>query len=170
MTVYVIGSPSPSPGPVKIGWTRSDPQQRLIALRMSSDTTLTPDSVDRATIEVLYHCDGDRGLEHALHLRFHKLRVLGEWFGLHPAVAPREVRMAVQEIRPSNAPQLDVRNPLQAGERSHAVIHQRTSPPPGKPRPTVADQHFALFSAWIKAGFTEDQALKMIAMMVTGGN
>jgi hypothetical protein len=157
--VYVIGCPPPATGPVKIGWT-SNPQVRLHQLR--TDTTITPEDVDRTSLQVLYSCEGDRALERALHLRFHRLRVIGEWFRLNPAVAPREVRMAISEI-----PDLGIRKPDEG--RSQTLAVQVTGPIQLNPVQAGADRHHQLFTAWISAGFTEEQALRMVVMLAGGG-
>jgi hypothetical protein len=93
--IYVIGPAAPAPGPVKIGLS-ADVERRLHELR--TDTTRVPDSVDRAALTLLYVHEGDRQLERALHLHLCRLRVLGEWYRLDPAVARREVRMAIREV------------------------------------------------------------------------
>lgn len=93
--IYVIGPPAPARGPVKIGLS-GDAARRLHELR--TDTTRVPAGVDRAALVVLYECEGDRRLERALHLHLYRLRVLGEWYALDPAVARREVRMAIREV------------------------------------------------------------------------
>jgi hypothetical protein len=169
--VYVIGCPAPSRGPVKIGWTAGDPQKRLTALR-TGDGTITPDGVDRSGLEVLYSSTGGPTLERALHHRFRQLRVTGEWFRLDPAVAPREVRMAIAEL-----PAMASATPVKAGPR--AVLHRSNQPA----SPAVlgasqsmattarqldardAEQQYRQFVTLITAGFTEDQALRLVAYM-----
>ena len=95
--IYVIGPPSPASGPVKIGLS-GNVDQRLRALRLGTDTTRIPADACRDSLTLLYSHEGDRRLERALHLHLSRLRVIGEWYRLDPAVARREVRMAIREV------------------------------------------------------------------------
>lgn len=152
--VYVIGCPAPSRGPVKIGWTAGDPQHRLGQLR-TGDGSITPEGVNRQGLQVLYSCPGDRSLERALHYRFRQLRLVGEWFRLEPIVAPREVRMAIAEMRPmvSTAP----------AKAKQQVATQVVVEDVTLTDVVSAEQLHRKFKALNAAGFTEDQALKLIA-------
>lgn len=162
--VYVIGTRVDAP--VKIGVSH-DPTARLETIRTGG--CKMPEGVDVGALEVLYHCEGDRQLERALHYRFRQLRVVGEWFNLHPAVAPREVRMAVSEM-----PWLST-TPSQ-GQSPQPVEVRR---PARRPAPVMvqhehrndelmqaAQRHHRMFKAWIEAGFTEQQAINLLAQVV----
>lgn len=151
--VYVIGCPAPSRGPVKIGWTAGDPQHRLGQLR-TGDGSITPEGVNRQGLQVLYSYPGDRTLERALHHKFRQLRLAGEWFRLEPIVAPREVRMAIAELRPMPSTAQVKRNQQSATQVVTDVTLTDV---------VVAEQLHRRFKALNAAGFTEDQALKLVA-------
>jgi hypothetical protein len=153
--VYVIGVPDPAPGPVKIGYTGTGVSQRLAAIR-ASDGVIIPESINRSALELLYHVEAERWMERALHSRFHNLRVCGEWFALDPAVARREVKMAIAEIsRDAGRPQ------IQRAAKAPAVTPKVEM----AELPAAAAHHHGLFRRWVESGFTEDQALRMVAMM-----
>jgi hypothetical protein len=155
--VYVIGMPDPASGPVKIGYTATGVTQRLAALRATGDGVIMPASINRSALELLYHVEAERWMERALHSRFHNLRVCGEWFALRPAVARREVKMAIAEISRDAE-----RRQIQQGVKT-----PRARPQVGAGMPELPDaaQHHRLFRRWVESGFTEDQALRMVAMM-----
>jgi T5orf172 domain-containing protein len=79
--IYLIGE-QPTLGPVKIGWTRNIPLQRLCALALDSDTTRIPHSVSRANLHLLASMPGDRRIERAVHAMHAGQRLTGEWFNL----------------------------------------------------------------------------------------
>lgn len=209
--IYVIGSPAPALGPVKIGYS-GEPVGRLNQIKMGT-ACLMPDGMDTATLEILYRCEGSQLLEQALHHHFRKLRVIGEWFRLDPAVAPREVKMAIASwphwahvVGRESTVELGAAKPAPtepeslvktATNGSKANVYERgrayanrasqseielvaIDVSYGSPAELVASaktdrfvdqarRHYALFSAWKVAGFTEDQSLKMVVMMASSG-
>lgn len=74
--IYFIGAVALDDGtPVKVGYTTSDPRQRLRALQCGNSTKL----------EIKGLMPGDRDAERALHRYFAPVHVHGEWFA-YPAV------------------------------------------------------------------------------------
>lgn len=67
---YVYFIQAPVNGLIKIGVTDSHPSGRLASLRKGSPVALEP----------LGFIRGDRLIEHAVHVRFWRSRVHGEWF------------------------------------------------------------------------------------------
>lgn len=96
--VYVIGSPSPATGPVKIGWTRQHPMVRLFNLRLPSRAEYVPTGVDRSTLAVLFEYKGDHATEQLLHARFADRWVAGEWFAIDPLHVQRELEGALARM------------------------------------------------------------------------
>lgn len=173
--VYVIGTRTAAP--VKIGVSH-DPTARLETIRTGTGCK-TPEGIDLSALEVLYRCEGDRQMERALHFRFRNLRVVGEWFNLHPAVAPREVRMAASEMPWLGTPGQPQRVEPQQQKPEAAVVQVRQ--PARRPAPVAvheqhgrctdelvqaAHHHHRMFKAWIEAGFTEQQAINLLAQVV----
>lgn len=166
--VYVMGTPSPSMAPVKIGYTSTSVRTRLEEIRRPG-SVLVPPTVDLATIDVLFQAEADSWMERALHQHFRQYRVEGEWFTLDPAVAPREVRMAIAEIN-KVAERRTAAKPMR---RSVVVRHDAPIPlvelpasyMPAQRKGEDALAHRDLFEQWTAVGFTEDQALRMVALM-----
>lgn len=160
--IYVCGTPAPSMAPVKIGYTTVGPENRLEQIR-TPGSVIVPAAVDLATIELLYAAEAEAWMERALHEHFREYRVEGEWFSLDPAVARREVRMAIAEILRANE-RMVVPKPVR---RSIVVAHELSTPVPTQRsnQASHATQHRLLFERWTQAGFTEDQALRMVVMM-----
>lgn len=179
--VYVMAARA---GAVKIGYTR-DPAKRLGSIRAG----WVPDSVDRAELEIVYLVEGSRDLERELHSHFMQQRVTGEWFNLGPpAAAPMHVadvirryavRVGVPEPAPvmppapSAAPATD--GSLSASEwtaylnsRPARSGRRRVEPGPDMPPrfAAAAVQHREYFQAWVAAGFTEIQAIQLVAALV----
>lgn len=100
--LYVIGVPGCPI--VKIGISDC-PSARVRALRLVSDVTLAPASVDRAALVVLHQQSGGRALERALHRRFASRHVVGEWFDLGVLAVPL-VRSAARDWQVGTSPHL----------------------------------------------------------------
>jgi hypothetical protein len=181
--VYVVGPPPPAQGPVKIG-TSNNVARRLRELRAGDPMMTCPETLDLESLEVLYAVQGNRHLERALHLRFASLRVCGEWFNLDSAVAAREVRMAITEIphwshvvRDQARAELQVAKVRRSqyvaghkGSQSRARVERRPTEQvldrPSRAVTEAARQH-EMFRAWLAAGFSEDQALRMVVLVAT---
>ncbi|WP_329103269.1 GIY-YIG nuclease family protein [Streptomyces sp. NBC_01439] len=74
---------------VKIGYTAGNPVQRMAGLQTGLPVALS----------LLWHREGSRALESALHARFAEHRVRGEWFDLSPLGDPvKQVEQAVAAI------------------------------------------------------------------------
>ena len=173
MTVYVFGH-RPVTGPVKIGYTGrpiTQIEERLAEIK-GKTAGLIPDSVDRSTLEVLSAFIGIQSLEQWLHGHFAKARVVGEWFNLgpNPDMAIEHVRAAILRYEttgmagryaapptPKAQPTTNVaRVQAAAPAVTDALVAASASPP------NAATIHFALFSAWVEAGFTRDEALHLL--------
>lgn len=158
--VYVMGARS---GPVKIGYTR-DPGKRLQAIRSG----WVPDAVERDELEVAYLVEGSRELERTIHVHFGQQRVTGEWFNLGPtAAAVMHVADVVRRHAATRglpaAPAVDLPRPAE-----QPPPRKRVEPGPDAPPrfATVATQHREYFQAWVAAGFTETQAIQLVAALV----
>ncbi|MGV9893002.1 GIY-YIG nuclease family protein [Streptomyces tendae] len=96
MTIYVIGTEDSDL--VKIGYTSGNPHTRLAQLQTGQPQQLY----------LLWTCDGDRGLERALHTRFAPYRSRGEWFDLTHLGDPRKaIRDAAGELTITQAPAVE---------------------------------------------------------------
>lgn len=94
--LYVIGEPGASI--VKIGISER-PSERLRSLRNPRDRTICPPGVNRRKLTMLYKRLGGRPLERALHTKFWRRRVVGEWFDLGP-VAASLIRSTAHDLFP----------------------------------------------------------------------
>jgi hypothetical protein len=93
--LYVIGVPNTPI--VKIGIARL-PVSRLHHIRQGICTTIVPEQVDRAKLELLHHELGSRNLEAHLHKYFYQRRVAGEWFALGMVAVPM-IRSVIRDHR-----------------------------------------------------------------------
>lgn len=178
--VYVMAARA---GAVKIGYTR-DPAKRLSAIRAG----WVPDSVDRDDLEVAYLIEGTRDLERELHTHFRQQRVTGEWFNLGPAAAAvmhvadvvrrYAVAKGLPEPKPLPPPQVAQAVPIEGtistaewnaylDSRSDRPVQRRPEPGPDMPPgvAAVALRHREYFQAWMAAGFTEAQAIQLVAAL-----
>ena len=118
MTIYVIQVGKD--GPVKIGFTASNPKTRRSSIQASHHATL----ILRGTIE------GSEKTEKALHARFSATRIRGEWFAVSPELrefmenltpvppAPKPVGNIHKKLSPEDAKKLG-RN----GGLKNAALH-----------------------------------------------
>lgn len=169
---------------MKIGYTAVSPASRLSDIRSGKGSNiLAPDGIDWDSLEIIFTCEGGKGLETDLHYHFRDLRVTGEWFTLDPAVVSREIKMAVAEIArrkdglASAAPRLKSPGVVARGREYMAQVQADTpradsaGMPQSAPESMVdvlvdaAPSHFRLFEAWVAAGFTEDQAISMLSRL-----
>lgn len=156
--IYAIGVAASPKGPVKIGRTTQDVKYRLS--RIQQDRGLVaPDDLDRKALSVLYAAVTEPWVEKRLHHHFRSYRICGEWFALNPAVVAREVRMAVLEILAGGPPEIFAKSKHQSRGESRALATSAAMRP---------SQHLKLFNGWVDAGFTEEQALRMVAMLAAG--
>jgi hypothetical protein len=147
--IYVVGVPHSVSAPVKIGSSANVPQ-RLVQLQRGESmplrvATMIPDPAD---LDVLASFDGDETAERRLHAVFRDRRVGGEWFYLGgPVVAVERVTAAFEQ-------------------GATPISHQTPVPP--TTLATEAVRHHEMFLSWVAAGFTEDQALRLLAHSIQG--
>lgn len=166
VAVYVVGH-SPRTGPVKIGYT-DNIDDRLRCLRRGETCPLVVHqrfSRSRPSSDLmLLHSvdDGDRNLERHLHSILRDFRIDGEWFslGFTPDEVIAKVSSAVhafhpaRSLTPGNGP----------GYRAPQLfdLPAASTPEPLTRLAEDAARHHEMFRAWIDAGFTEDQAMKLL--------
>lgn len=141
--IYVVGVPKSVSAPVKIG-TSSDVPARLVALRRGETMPLRVSGMigDPGCLDVLATFDGGGDLERRLHSVFAERRIDGEWFYLGPsAKAVERIRAAVEPASPAD---------------------------PITPLAAMAAKHHEMFRAWVAAGFTDDQAIRLLAATLHG--
>lgn len=102
---------------------------------------------DPTQLDVLLSLPGDVTLERSLHATFGDRRIEGEWFYLGSA------EKAVERVE-------GVLNARTAG--STLTITTRVAEPLTQLAQDAA-RHHEVFRAWVDAGFSEDQALRLIA-------
>jgi hypothetical protein len=165
--VYVVGIPASTSAPVKIGTSR-DLSSRLACLQRGESMPLRVAGMvgDPARLDILASHHGDARLERSLHAMFADRRVEGEWFYLgSAATAVDRVGSAVKRAN------LLVTHPAHPAP-PHPAVRRPTpeTPPPGSdPSNRFAESatlHREMFIAWTEAGFTEDQALRLLVQTV----
>jgi len=164
MTVYVVGH-SPRTGPVKLGYTENL-DDRLRSLRRGETCPLSVHqrfsrSRPPEDLGVLYQVEeGGRDLERHLHFIFRSQRIEGEWFSLgqSPGEVVGRVAQAVRVFAFQPALGLpDLLGPAGA------------EPAASEPLTHLGEQaarHHEMFRAWVDAGFTEDQAMRLLLAAV----
>lgn len=155
--IYAIGVATTPKGPVKIGRTTKTVEQRLRDIQRGG-TLIVPKNINREALRVLYATATEPWIESRLHQHFNRFHLCGEWFALNPAVVAREVRLAVSEIL-----RREGHEDLQPEEWAAPEIQPDTAA-------AVAmspKQHLRLFNGWVDVGFSEEQALRMVAMLVS---
>lgn len=164
--IYAIGVATSPTGPVKIGRT-TNVEQRLYGIQRDM-SLLVPEGLDRNSLTVLYSTAADAWVERRLHAHFRRYRLCGEWFALNPAVVAREVRMAISEIvskaghtQRKRVQESPAPKPSPTRECAHEAVAEA-------PSAMTAKQHLTLFNGWVDAGFTEEQALRMVVMLTCG--
>jgi hypothetical protein len=173
-SICAIGVATSPKGPVKIGRTTLDVEQRLAAIRTESSNLIVPEGLDRSTLSVLFSVEAEPWVEFELHRHFHRYHLCGEWFALNPAVVGREIKMAISEMSRTRGRATSGRvEPSVRIPRSHRRVvrhaevesdhHVASTPTASLSSPT---RQYELFKGWVSAGFTEDQALRMISMLV----
>lgn len=164
VTVYVVGH-SPRTGPVKIGFT-DNIDERLRCLRRGEACSLAVHqrfSSSRPTTDLaLLHSidDGDRQLERHLHFVFRQFRIDGEWFSL--GSTPDEVITKVTNATSSFYPQMEFAPAAAPTPFARPSTLEDPAPEPLTLLGEAAVRHHEMFRAWMDAGFTEDQALRLL--------
>lgn len=152
--IYVVGVPDSATAPVKIG-TATNVAARLIQIQRGESTPLKVTGMigDPTRLDILLSFPGDEKLERILHSTFADRRVEGEWFYLGAAeTAVQRVEEAMERLTP---------RPVRT--RATVVTLPLVEPEPLTHLAQAAAQHHELFRAWLDAGFTEDQAIRLLA-------
>lgn len=148
--IYVAGVPHSVSAPVKIGSSGNIPQ-RLVQLQRGESMPLRVATMipSPARLDILASFDGDEDAERRLHAVFRERRVDGEWFYLGgPSTAVERVAAALEQgLPPTPEPS--------------------TASPP-TPLTAAAVRHHEMFLSWVAAGFTEDQAIRLLAQSLQG--
>lgn len=162
MTVYIVGH-SPRTGPVKIGHT-DNLADRLRSLRRGETCPLVVHqrfsrSRPTADLVALYSfAAADRDLERHLHFVFRGARIDGEWFSL--GTTPAEV---VDKV--TAAARLMPRQPVLSQSLTGPTLTHDDPLPAAEPLTRLGEdaaRHHEMFRSWMDAGFSEDQAMKLL--------
>lgn len=154
--IYVVGIPGSVSAPVKIG-SSENIAKRLLSLQRGEAMPLRVCGMisDPMALDVLASYPGGQPEERQLHLAFRGRRIEGEWFYLgRSATAVERIDAAIQSggVDPFGqvavSPLAPEPEPMTRLAESAAIDHER-------------------FRAWVEAGFTEDQALRLLAATFT---